>query len=480
MKRIMQIAALVIFLIGFSASAAFGQTLNDKYSKANQSVQENANRSAGMDTSESHSVESLINPPNPGYCSKHGADSNKTLDMAFLWGDYYNKEDYANSLRFWRYMFREAPGYQETVHITGIKMFKDLIDQEEDSVKRELLIDTVLMIYDKRIECFGKEGYLLGRKGYEVMKYRQKNYDEIRAYFARSIELQGDDTEYFILTPYAKLMAYEYRKEEISLEEILALYMKISEIVDANKGTDYEQYYNDAMESVTDYFKKLGILDCDNLRDVFAGMYKDDPENPEVWRKVKAGLSGCSTCDTLFNEINKKLLTVEPDVELATRIADCETKIGSTSEALKYYDKAIELAEDSIKKASLAYAVAVLEFRELNNYPKARQYCYEALKYRPNWGDPYMLIGDMYIASGAMCKKEKPLNGYAVSWVAIDKYLKAKSVDPSVASKANQLIGKYSEYFPTLTEVFNTEYREGSSYTIGCWINETTTVRLKK
>ena len=240
-------------------------------------------------------------------------------------------------------MFNNAPGYQESVHITGIKMYEDLIDAETDSVKREKLIDTLLMIYDKRIECFGNEGYLLGRKGYEVMKYRQKNFDEIRAYFARSIELQGTKTEYFLLYPYAKLMAYEYRKGNMTLEEILQVYFTIADIVDKNKGGEFEANYTKAMESIIDYYKQVNILNCETLRDYYADLYRANPNDPEVWKKAKVGLEGCSTCDTVFQGMNKKLLEIEPSSELAARIADCEIKIGRASEALKYYDKALNL-----------------------------------------------------------------------------------------------------------------------------------------
>jgi hypothetical protein len=116
----------------------------------------------------------------------------------------------------------------------------------------------------------------------------------------------------------------------------------------------------------------------------------------------------------------------------------------------------------------------------MDRYTEARSYAYKAAQYRPNWGDPYILIGTMYISSGAICKNENPFYGFAVSLVAVDKFIQARNIDPSVADEANRLIAKYSEYFPTMESVFERTLSEGDPYTVGCWINESTTIRVKR
>jgi len=49
-----------------------------------------------------------------------------------------------------------------------------------------------------------------------------------------------------------------------------------------------------------------------------------------------------------------------------------------------------------------------------------------------------------------------------------------------VAEKANSLINDYSAYFPSVEDVFFNSLQEGQSYSIGGWINRTTTVRGRK
>ena len=47
-----------------------------------------------------------------------------------------------------------------------------MINTEKDAEKRELLIDTLMMVYDWRIQNFGREGYVTGRKGIDFYKFR--------------------------------------------------------------------------------------------------------------------------------------------------------------------------------------------------------------------------------------------------------------------------------------------------------------------
>ncbi len=42
---------------------------------------------------------------------------------------------------------------------------------------------------------------------------------------------------------------------------------------------------------------------------------------------------------------------------------------------------------------------------------------------------------------------------------------------------ANAQISKYKKYLPTVSDIFARGYKEGQSYTVGCWIGVTTTIR---
>jgi len=83
----------------------------------------------------------------------------------------------------------------------------------------------------------------------------------------------------------------------------------------------------------------------------------------------------------------------------------------------------------------------------------------------------------MYAASAASCGGSDEIASRAGYWAAVDKFIKARNVDPSVTDDANKGIATYSSYFPTRERLFFNDIKEGSSYNVGCWIGETTTVR---
>ncbi|MCI5055894.1 MAG: hypothetical protein MRY83_07280, partial [Flavobacteriales bacterium] len=101
------------------------------------------------------------------------------------------------------------------------------------------------------------------------------------------------------------------------------------------------------------------------------------------------------------------------------------------------------------------------------------------LEVNANSGDAYLIIATAYAASAGSCGEDN-CTKKAAYWAAVDKCIKAKNVDPSVAEEANKKINSYSAQFPGKEACFFLSITEGSSYTVGCWINETTTARFSK
>ena len=112
-------------------------------------------------------------------------------------------------------------------------------------------------------------------------------------------------------------------------------------------------------------------------------------------------------------------------------------------------------------------------------YAAAKTNALEALKINPNNGAALLLIGRAY-ASYSPSYGEDDFDHASVFWVAVDKFQRAKQVDPSVAEEANKLISTYSPHFPNKDEAFFRSVTDGATVKIGDWINETTTARFRK
>ncbi|MEG1556709.1 MAG: hypothetical protein RR356_08310, partial [Bacteroidales bacterium] len=104
----------------------------------------------------------------------------------------------------------------------------------------------------------------------------------------------------------------------------------------------------------------------------------------------------------------------------------------------------------------------------------ARSNAMEVLKVHPNSGKAYILIGDLYASSGSRCSGDD-IVPYSYNWAAADKYSKAAAVDRSVAEEAHAKRSKLK--FPSNNDFFVRGLKAGESYRVGCWIQETTTIR---
>ena len=183
---------------------------------------------------------------------------------------------------------------------------------------------------------------------------------------------------------------------------------------------------------------------------------------------------GCEG-EAFYLKCSEQLFTLEPSSAAALALARSFKKSGNDSKATSYYLKAADLATDDKDKVDIYINLAKTS-KNAKEYSKVREYARKALAINPNNGVAYILIGDAYAASATSCGTGKLGRG-GVYLAAVDKYIKARSVDPSVTSEANEKISKYTAYFPVKENVFFLNLKDGDSYSVGCWIGETTTIR---
>ena len=130
------------------------------------------------------------------------------------------------------------------------------------------------------------------------------------------------------------------------------------------------------------------------------------------------------------------------------------------------------MSETNEQRADANYTLAVA-YQLKGSFSEARNVAYAALKANPNMGKAYILIGKLYAASAGRCSGEDlPL---ACCWAAADKYAKAVAVDPSCEKDAAK--ARADLRYPAKDELFKRGLKAGDPYRVGCWIQESTTVR---
>lgn len=413
----------------------------------------------------------------PTTCDKKwGVDSVKTIQNISVYREFFKQKNFAAALESWSYVFTNAPCAREQTHVDGVAMYKDFIKNTKDAAARKKLVDTLFLIYDVRAASFTESaGNALGRKAVDMLNFRPDPNKEVVATFQKSVQLAGNSTEHFILPYYFKAVLKEFAAGAMTKEQVLEVYEQLSKIAEANQGGTAADKYAESKQSLDADLAGNIIKDCNEITALFAARYKANPENKDLRDLLYSLLlsKGCTDRE-LFLEVAVSKYNDAPSARLAQVLARRFQQNDNVAKAAEYYQKAVNDAENDSLKAAYYYDFASL-YSSSKQFARARQMAQEAAKLQPNWGKPIIFIGDLYAASYSQCGSG--IEAQSVYWAAVDKYQRARSIDGSVSEEANQKIAKYSAYFPKTETLFFNNISKGSSYSVGCWIGESTSVR---
>jgi len=394
-----------------------------------------------------------------------------------MFHEFVKQESYDLAIDSWRKAFNECAATDKTIYLDGEKIMKSFIEKAADPQSKEKYIDTLLMVYTQRIQFFGQEGFVYGKMGIDLLKYRPQAVNEAHRLLEKSVELEGEASSAATVATYAQTTNQLFKNGELSNEAVIRVLVKLMNIVEKRLVAEPEEKgFLMTKNTLNTILLNSGASDCQSIIKVFEEEYAQNHQNKEWLMKVSSFLEKleCTESD-LFVKTTEELHILEPSNISARNLGIIYKGKENWDKAMEFYLQAVNLSSDSISKGYNYYDLAIVSMQQ-NKYSQARSYAYEAIKMKPNWGLPYILIGDLYIKSSDLCNSlEIPA---AIYWVAVDKYQKARAIDATCTEEANRKIGIYSAYFPNQENVFFYNYFEGNSYNVGCWINETTTVRF--
>ena len=412
----------------------------------------------------------------------HGEDSVRCLKNLALCRDRVKINDYTEALAYWRVVFRECPQSSQYIYIDGAKMYNDLIIAEKDLARKEALIDTLMLIYDQRMLYFDQKANILGRKAVDLLRYRKEDIGSVKeayGYLEESINLLKDKSSIQVISAYMNCTYALFAAGQITDMEVIDNYSLASDIIDyitAENPADEDA--RKLKENVDMNFITSGAPTCQSLINYFKPGYEEKKTDISYLKKVVTFMATLK-CDKdpLYIQASEALYRQEPSAMAAFNLARLFVTMENYNKAEVYYKEAIEKETDPVKKADSYYQLGWITYAKLNNPQAACQFAQQAINYRSGWGEPYILMGDAYLA-GKDCFTDD-FEKSAIYWAAVDKFIQAKSIDPSVSEKATERIQTYSMYFPDVETIFFYSLKVGDPYKIGCWINENTTVRSR-
>lgn len=430
---------------------------------------------------------------------KYGDDSVKCVKNLSLYREFYKQwkagkyKDpnlVSQAMLSWRYCFFTCPLVSKNMYIHGDKMLKYLIKANKaDSVVMQAYVDTLMMVYDQRIQYFGNDpkapkGKLLGRKAKDYMKYRVEQSEVYYPMFEESFKLRGNNSEPTTLFYFYVASVRYVQQKHAEKDLILENYVNIQDALEYNliKYADnpkkFERYtkVNNNLEKNVSKFAT-----CEKLVQLYGPKLEANPDDLKLAKNIVKFFEKrkCTKSDVYFNAL-EKVHAVEPSPESAFSMGRMAFERKQFDKAKTYLEEATSTLSDSlvVVKAS-AYLLLSETYRSLKQFQSARSAALKVLKYNPKEGMAYILIGDLYTSSAASCT----LQGLRVSyWAAADKYARAIAISGDAKTKelAQKKLATIKKSFPEQQDIFMRSLTEGQKVTVECWINEETTVRSRK
>ena len=406
---------------------------------------------------------------------------------------------YADAYGPWWEVYTTCPNANKSIYSDGAKIVDALYHAATDEAEKARLANLAVEMQDKRIRFFGNDpkypkAYILGEKGLAYDEFfGEAKLAEARECLRQSVEGMGVNSKIMVLVKLVDVSYALYKQDpDNKAEQFISDYELASNLLGeqakmpSNKNAEVAGKQKDYVDNI---FAISGAADCDKLDAIYAAAVKENLSNIDMLQKIAKLYKRvhCTESEVYFAacEAAHKL---QPTQESAAGCASLAAKKGDYEAAIKYYDQAIKFAmiEDEMDDvADYQYNAAVYCFANLKKYAEARKYALASIQtltgmgVTKGQGRSYLIIGMCYAATRLYGNDPKgAILNKTVYWAAVDKFVKAKQVDPSVEAAANDYISSYSKYYPTKEERFDLPGEfSGSTYFVGGWIGETTTIR---
>ena len=403
-------------------------------------------------------------------------DKEKAEENNALYTDALKQNNYRGAVKGFQWLLTNAPKLNTGLYINGTDIYNNLAAAEKDPVKKQVLVDSLMMLYDMRIANCGDMENVLNRKAIYAATYNAQNKDktaEVLALYDKVYEISGNNVlDNNLLTYMQVIQINDALLKNMTDEQVLQRYDKLSEVIDAkikkaqieNKQADVDKLKK-TKASIDEILPKIVTVNCDFVKTTMQPVFRKNPSDLGLAKKMFQFMTadGCID-DPLWLEVAEAIHKDSPDYGLAINMAKIYAKNGNMEKAETFATEAATLASTPDQKESSTIFVGDL-LAQKGSKSAARE------AYRKAGKAGFEKIGDLYMGAGADCRKGVSLaEDRLVYLAAYEMYAKAGEGPKMAAAKAQ---------FPSVTELFELNWKEGESKPISCWVGETVVLRTR-
>ena len=194
-------------------------------------------------------------------------------------------KNYAAATVYFQQLLNNCPAASQQTFARGVTLYKNKANRARSIDEKKMYIDSILLIYDARIEYFGdhpKNGkdYILDMKARDMIRYCATDRPLLRKGLKDAVDaaIESGRINLDIVATYYKCLTEDYDyDDEVTGEMVLAEYDRLSPLF-ADIAAEDEQY-KDMFESS---FSNSGAATCEGLEAIYKAKLEADPDNIEL------------------------------------------------------------------------------------------------------------------------------------------------------------------------------------------------------
>ncbi|MCF8453897.1 MAG: hypothetical protein K9G42_11875 [Pedobacter sp.] len=404
-----------------------------------------------------------------------------------LFNESAKNKQFADALEPWNQVFNNCPAANRAIYSQGRLIVQWELSQQKDDASYQKVFDKLMLMYDKRMKYFGTDdkyptAWIKGIKALDYVIYAKNDELKKKAYqwLEESIDGMGNNTEIEVLRQFVVLSDKLYAADKAHAEKYIQDYLKANVILEAmskdaaNKNAELAGQYKNGLDIV---FAQSGAADCATLDNLYKTPVSNSLTDLSYLNKVVSFYKRVRCVDSeVYFSAAVAAHKIEPSAESANACAAMSLRKDEYQSAISFLEEATRLSDNNEDKSDFQYKIAQIYYSKLGNYPKTKTHALNSIGFVSTNGNAYLLIGLSYANAKGIFSDD--ILSKTVFWAAVDKFNKAKQIDPNLAKDANELIGTYSRYFPSKEDIFmHPDLGAGKSFYVGGWIGENTVCR---
>ena len=441
-------------------------------------------------------------------------DSIVCFEKFNTFGSLYNSKSYVDAYEPWRAVYETCPKASEVIYRFAPKILEAKIKETTDPTQREALIRLLLSTYDQRNTYFpGKEAEVNAQKADNFWTYYPDKASVAYAMYKEVFALDPKALQPAYLNNYFNVVIKLYKDEKLNSVGLVEGFNDVSEAIELQSNerniliaelvekdtlgtiTEREKRNLEVNRKLLDQSEKLianiekgiaPLLTCERLTLIYNDSTFASHTSDKNWlvralkmlSKDRPGVDGPTDCtqNPMYIKAASALYKLDPSAQAARSMGLLSLKNGLYADSKKYFDDAIRQEVDPKKKAKDWMKLAQIAEKQ-GQLAEGKRACLESARANPESGEPYLFLAIIYGQAAGSCGSNA-FEKNAVYWAAINMVNRAASIQPDLLARSESLAASFRKNVPDKSIAFQFNYKEGESYTVGCWINERIVVRF--